>query len=96
METQPDVKPQANDLGVLITVRGQDGNAMKFKVKPNTTISKVMDAYCSSNGLNQTSVRFLFDGMRLNREQTVKSLGLQNEDVIDVVLEQTGGSILFF
>jgi hypothetical protein len=36
-------------------------------------------------------MRFLYDGKRLSGDETAKQLELENEDIIDAVLVQTGG-----
>ncbi|XP_014674277.1 PREDICTED: putative small ubiquitin-related modifier 8 [Priapulus caudatus] len=38
-----------------------------------------------------SSLRFLFDGRRINDDDTPKQLEMENEDVIEVYQEQTGG-----
>ena len=38
------------------------------------------------------NVRFLFDGERLNENQTPKELNMESGDEIDVVIEQVGGT----
>ncbi len=38
------------------------------------------------------SVRFLFDGQRLNPQQTPADLEMEDEDEIDAMVQQTGGS----
>ena len=36
--------------------------------------------------------RFLFDGRRINDDETPKALEMEQDDVIEVYQEQTGGS----
>ena len=38
-----------------------------------------------------TSLRFLFDGRRINDDETPKALEMEQDDVIEVYQEQTGG-----
>ena len=38
------------------------------------------------------SFRFLFDGRRINDDETPKALEMEQDDVIEVYQEQTGGS----
>jgi small ubiquitin-related modifier len=42
-------------------------------------------------GVPVTSLRFLFDGRRINDDETPKQLEMENDDVIEVYQEQTGG-----
>uniref|UniRef100_W5KC33 Ubiquitin-like domain-containing protein n=1 Tax=Astyanax mexicanus TaxID=7994 RepID=W5KC33_ASTMX len=42
-------------------------------------------------GVPMNSLRFLFEGQRITDNQTPKELGMEDEDVIEVYQEQTGG-----
>ena len=42
-------------------------------------------------GVPVTSLRFLFDGRRVNDDETPKALEMEQDDVIEVYQEQTGG-----
>ena len=37
--------------------------------------------------------RFLFDGRRINDDETPKALEMEQDDVIEVYQEQTGGDV---
>jgi small ubiquitin-related modifier len=74
-----------------LKVKAQDGTEIFFKVKPTTKFGKLMDAYCGRVGVDATSVRFLFDGERLTREQTPGELDMEDEDEIDAMIQQVGG-----
>lgn len=80
-----------NDKHITVRVCSQKGDEIYFKIKPNTPMRKLMDSYCGRSALSYESLRFLYDGMRVQPESTAKSLGMQDEDIIDVVLQQTGG-----
>ena len=54
-------------------------------------MSKVFVAYAQRKGVQQSSLRFLLDGERINPEDTPKSLELEDQDQIDCLLEQYGG-----
>jgi hypothetical protein len=74
-----------------VSVRDQDGNDLLFKIKKSTPLKKVMDAYCERQGKNRTLVRFLFEGSRVQDNDTPDSLELEDGDMIQVFLEQQGG-----
>ena len=40
--------------------------------------------------MRRESVRFLFDGERINERQTPQDLDMEDNDVIDVMVEQVG------
>ena len=89
-EAKPAVAP-ANDDTVSIRVSAQDGSEVHFKIKKGTSMSKLMTAYCERQGVDRSAVRFLYDGQRVTDSDTAKSLDMDDQDVIDAVLEQTGG-----
>jgi len=75
-----------------LKVKSQDGNEIYFKVKKTTQFRKVMTAYCRKVGADFDSVRFLFDGTRIRPDQTPQELDMEDEDEIDAMVSQTGGS----
>lgn len=84
--------PEPNPVEQLtLKVKSQDGNEIFFKIKKNTQLKKLMDAYCSRNGVIPSTVRFLFDGDRVQESATPSDLGMEDGDEIDAMVEQTGG-----
>ena len=53
---------------------------------------QLMNAYAQRQGVQVNSVRFLFDGERVQGHQTPENIGLEDQDSIDVVMEQVGGA----
>ena len=41
-----------------------------FKIKKNTPLKKLMSAYCERQGLQKSAIRFVFDGNRINENNT--------------------------
>ena len=78
---------------ISLKVVSQDGNEVYFKIKKQTPIEKLMNAYCTRQAIDPNSIRFLFDGQRIQKNQTAKELDMQDDDVIDAVLQQTGGNV---
>ena len=54
-------------------------------------MSKLKKCYAERVGVPVSSLRFLFDGQRINDDETPKGLEMEQEDVIEVYQEQTGG-----
>ena len=54
-------------------------------------MQKVFDTYATRNGVLASSLRFLLDGERIKPDDTPKTLELNDQDQVDVMLEQTGG-----
>ena len=77
-------------LDETITIRVKDvgGNETKFKIlKARTKMIKVFNAYAKRNGVLTSKLRFLIGGERVNPESTAATLGLENQDEIDVLGE---------
>jgi len=82
--------PKENDR-ISLRIVGQDGGEVYFKVRSNTPFHKIAKAYCDRKGVSAQSIRFLFDGQRVNDDDNAEKLGLQDDDVIDALLQQVGG-----
>merc|ERR1739844_683630 len=76
---------------IKLKVVGQDSNEIHFRVKQTTQMGKLKKSYSERVGVPVSSLRFLFDGKRINDDETPKALGMEQEDVIEVYQEQTGG-----
>jgi len=76
---------------IKLKVIGQDSNEIHFKVKMTTQLGKLKRSYADRLGISAASLRFLFDGRGLKDEDTPKQLDMENDDVIEVYQEQTGG-----
>ncbi|XP_014674276.1 PREDICTED: small ubiquitin-related modifier 1-like [Priapulus caudatus] len=79
---------------IKLKVIGQDQGEIHFKVKMTTNLGKLKKSYSERVGMPASSLRFLFDGRRINDDDTPKQLEMENEDVIEVYQEQTGGWLL--
>jgi len=75
-----------------LKVVGQDGQVIAFKIKRSTPFRKLMAAYCDRTKVVQSTVRFTFDGSRINDTDTPKSMDMEDNDTIEVFTQQTGGS----
>ncbi|KAI4876026.1 hypothetical protein NFI96_002869 [Prochilodus magdalenae] len=76
---------------IKLKVIGQDNSEIHFKVKMTTHLKKLKESYSQRQGVPMNSLRFLFEGQRITDNQTPKELGMEDEDVIEVYQEQTGG-----
>ena len=77
----------------LLNIRcvAQDRDEVCFRLKMTTPFQKMFDAYASQTKLNVASLRFLFDGTRINPTQSPGALKMEDGDTIDVYMEQVGG-----
>ena len=94
-EIRPGVELVCAIEDIHLNVVTQSGNEIYFKLKMTTPLSKVMNAFCSREGVTRRSVRFLYDGRRLDECDAVTPGHLKMEDgaVVDVMVEHTGGCI---
>jgi len=74
-------------------LHGKTGEETFFKIKKGTKMSKVFDAFAKRKGVQASSLRFLMDGDRVKEDDTPMSLELEDQDMLDCMLEQTGGCL---
>uniref|UniRef100_A0A2K5I7A8 Small ubiquitin-related modifier n=1 Tax=Colobus angolensis palliatus TaxID=336983 RepID=A0A2K5I7A8_COLAP len=77
------VKAENHD-HINLTVAGQDGSVMQFKIKGHTPISKLLKRW------SMRQIRLQFDGQPINETDTPAQLEMEAEDTIDVFQQQTG------
>lgn len=77
---------------VSIRVIDSNGTEVYFKLKKDTQMKKVFAAYCERKAVEYDSIRFLFNGDRITPDSTPSSLKMEDNDVIDALVSQTGGS----
>ena len=69
---------QAGDEGateyIKLKVVGQDSNEIHFRVKMTTQMGKLKKSYSERVGVPVSSLRFLFDGRRINDDETPKQV----------------------
>ncbi|CDS07241.1 hypothetical protein LRAMOSA01190 [Lichtheimia ramosa] len=92
-ESKIEKKEPASAEHINIKVVSGDSNEVFFKIKQTTPLRKLMDAYCERQGKAADSVRFLYDGHRVQATDTPQSLDMADGDTIDVMVEQIGGSL---
>jgi len=76
---------------IQLKVRDQHGTEVQFKIKRGAKLTKLMQAYCQRIGNQPDHVRFMVDGERISGDDTAENLGLDDDDMIDVAVEQSGG-----
>ena len=79
---------------IAIRVKDQAGEETLFRIRRSTKMKIIFKAYAQQKNLeleyDKKALRFTIDGERINPEATPIDLGLQDEDVIDVILAQVG------
>ncbi|KAF7895096.1 hypothetical protein EAF00_006910 [Botryotinia globosa] len=80
--------PVSEHLNIKVT---DNNNEVFFKIKRSTQLKKLMDAFCERQGKAPNSVRFLFDGSRVQATDSPDKLDMQDGDTLEVHQEQIGG-----
>mmetsp|Transcript_23041 Transcript_23041/g.69082 ORF Transcript_23041/g.69082 Transcript_23041/m.69082 type:complete len:92 (-) Transcript_23041:39-314(-) len=88
-DSSQDVKPSGDQINLVVV--NQTNGQTHFKVKKTTKFAKLITAFCSREGVSEDKVRLLYDGQRLNPNQTPADLDMEDGDQIDARLEQIGG-----
>ncbi len=101
-ETQPGAMPVEPVVATLVSsspasrpyvnvkLRGENV-VVSFKVAPSATIFKLANAYCQHTKADPLACRYIFEGRRLKMDETVESIGMGDDDEIDVMISQMGG-----
>nr|XP_018915277.1 PREDICTED: small ubiquitin-related modifier-like [Bemisia tabaci] len=79
---------------IKLKVVGNDSNEIHFRVRMTTHMGKLKKSYSERVGVPVTSLRFLYEGRRIHDDETPKQLEMENDDIIEVYQEQTGGTCL--
>ena len=75
---------------LTIFVRNQWGAELSFRVKSTTTMETIMKAACDKWSIELTAMRFVFNSVRLFPDETVGQRQMEDGDVIDALMNQTG------
>ncbi|KAL4262024.1 hypothetical protein AB1N83_005955 [Pleurotus pulmonarius] len=88
---QDEVKTEDSNATINIKVASSTGEEIFFKIKRSTKLSKLQGAYANKVGKDVGSIRFLYEGERINNDDTPASLDMEDNDTIDVMVQQVGG-----
>ncbi|KAJ3566213.1 hypothetical protein NP233_g7141 [Leucocoprinus birnbaumii] len=89
MSQEPeDVKPKLS-----LSIHNYDGNSITVKVRPNMPFGKIFNAALKKFEKEPGSLRFLYDGKRIQEEDTPASMEMEDGDQIDAQLPQIGGGL---
>ncbi|KAK7039342.1 ubiquitin-like protein SMT3 [Favolaschia claudopus] len=75
---QEEVKTEDPQSTINIKVVSSVGEEVFFKIKRSTKLSKLQGAYASKVGKDVGSIRFLYDGERINDDDTPASLDMED------------------
>ncbi|OAL33867.1 hypothetical protein AYO20_06878 [Fonsecaea nubica] len=70
---------------IVIRLVSKDLEPMQLRVRPNTTIGKIMRGFAATRKVDEAKTPWLiFDGERLDKESTVEEVGFEDEDEVEV------------
>jgi len=72
---KPEEPPASEHLNIKVT---DNHNEVFFKIKRTTALKKLMDAFCDRQGKQPATVRFLFDGARVQPTDSPDSVSLSS------------------
>lgn len=74
---EPEDPPKVSEhLNIKVT---DNNNEVFFKIKRTTALAKLMNAFCERQGKTMNSVRFLFDGTRVQSNDSPESVRLPHD-----------------
>ncbi|KDN37386.1 hypothetical protein RSAG8_10191, partial [Rhizoctonia solani AG-8 WAC10335] len=71
---------QSDNDPISIKVVTSTGEEVYFKIKRGTKLKKLQGAYAAKVGKDVNTFRFLYDGNRINDDDTPSSLDMENDD----------------
>ncbi|ETI26984.1 hypothetical protein G647_10083 [Cladophialophora carrionii CBS 160.54] len=81
--TQPDMN--AGAIIIRLVSNNKDLEPMQLRVRPHTTIGKIMRGYAATRNIDEGKTPWLiFDGERLEPEMTVDEVGFEDEEQVEV------------
>ncbi|OHT07166.1 Small ubiquitin-related modifier 2 [Tritrichomonas foetus] len=76
---------------VNLTIKDPQGEEIYFKVKRSAKMRRLFSAFCKRSNIDATTIRFFYQGERIEDDQTPDDLNLQDGDKIDAFIRQTAG-----
>lgn len=77
-----DAPPAVEHLNIKVT---DNNNEVFFKIKRSTKLDKLMTAFCERQGKAMNSVRFLFEGQRVQPTDTPDTVSVGDAAASDIV-----------
>lgn len=85
---------QDGDSGhINLTIRDPQGEEVYFKVRKTTKMKKLFHAFCKRGNSDPNTIRFFYQGDRINDDDTPEDLNLHEGAKIDAFVRQVAGCI---
>lgn len=75
----------------LRVITTDNTNEVHFRIKEHTCMVRLKLSYIKRLGHHPHELRFMFDGHRIVDTDTPKSLGMIDDDIIEIYQEKIGG-----
>ena len=79
---------------INVRVKSQTKGETHFKVRTTTKFEKIFKAYCARESIAVDSVRFIYDGDRIQGHQTPGDVDMEHNAQIDAMIAQEGGRLV--
>jgi len=89
-EAKPEVKPDVTKLQISVV---HESRTIKFAVKPTQKLEKVFNAAATQLNMDPSTLKFMYNGQRVNANDTPEQLEMEDDDQIDANLQQIGGGM---
>ena len=76
---------------IKLKIASQAGTEVYFALRRNMPFSRMMSVYCPTQGIEPSTLRFVYDGQRIREDQTPQDLEMEEDDTIDAFSMQIGG-----
>lgn len=70
---------------ITLRIVSSDGKEVKYSVKPDILLGKLIKFYCDSHFIDQSKMIFLCNAQKITETSTPLSLNMKNGDYIDTV-----------
>uniref|UniRef100_A0A914UHU0 Small ubiquitin-related modifier n=1 Tax=Plectus sambesii TaxID=2011161 RepID=A0A914UHU0_9BILA len=76
---------------ITVKVIDQDGRQIEFQMNYDSKLGRVMTQYAARKGMPVKSLKFSFDGVRVQEEHTPEFFDMEDGDIIEVFHLTEGG-----
>ncbi|KJA21994.1 hypothetical protein HYPSUDRAFT_55120 [Hypholoma sublateritium FD-334 SS-4] len=88
LSKDPELKVENANAKITIKILSSTGDQDFFKVERSTGLSNFLGAHYSREvGKDISRIRFLYDGARIQHDDTPSSLNMEDYDTIEVLVE---------
>jgi small ubiquitin-related modifier len=85
--------PEGEGEHIHITIKDPQGDETYFMVKRTTRMGKLFHTFCKRTNVDPSTIRFFFQGERINEDSTPNDVGLRDGDKLDAFVRQTAGGV---